>query len=52
MKTELLGWEINGENENGWIGRYIDVSATGVGGAKTDARLQTLAPRSSSCSSE
>lgn len=40
------------KNENGWIGPYGDASVTGVLGAKTDARLQALAPRGSSCSSK
>lgn len=33
MKAEGLGRAINGENENGWIGRCSDVAAAGVWGA-------------------
>lgn len=40
------------KNEKGWIGPYGDGSVTGVWGAETDARLQTLAPRGASRSSK
>lgn len=52
MKSEALGWEINGENENGWIGRYIDVTATGVWRVENGCQASDFAPASSSCSSE